>query len=565
MTADIVNPTVNDRAYQHFERVQGPTKVERTVRAALNGDPLPQMLLFNAMVDTWPDLGQALNQVTDEVTKAPLNIEPFAEEGEEPSQQAQDKARLIKRLAKSMRPDLRTRRDGWQGTLKGLGMGYYYGIAVREVHWEQSDVLIPISTTELDPIYYRYPSMGGDEDRLMFSPKGRLGGMNNLEDFDPDHFLVGENRWHRGGTLTTAPLRALIGYWLAANYGLKWLMQYSQIYGVPFRIGTYPEGDTCAKNALNGALANLGAAGYAAAPAGTKIETIPLPASAAALPQKELIEMANNAVAKFILGQTLTSDVGSSGSRALGDVHEKVRRDRIESCVCFVSALINSQLIPAVVRANWADETELPHMQAEWPDDEDGLTKVERDEKLFSGSMRLPVAKRYVYERHGIPEPEDGEELFLPTTPPTNPPQAPKVLGDEPGQAGGKGFPPQQQVEPGQAPPKQAQAQRADLVTAAATLNTATLDALQANVAKLVPNVAEEWLEPARDLFAGLVNRALSGEVDDAEFGRVLAEAAATVDDLELNTDALETALVNAVGTAMLAGAGQKALDLPAL
>lgn len=565
ITADIITPAVNDRVYQHFERVQGPKKVEQTLQGALNGDPLPQMLLFNAMVDTWPDLGQALNQVADEAAKAPLEIAPYAEEGEEPSALAQDKAAAIRQLKKSMRPDLRVHREGWHGTLKGLAFGYYYGLTVREVFWEQTDDgIFPSSTAELDPVYYRYPLYGDQEDQLLFSPTGRTGGVK-LEQFDPNKFLIGENRWHRGSALQTAPLRALVGYWLAANYGMKWMMQFAQVYGIPFRMGTYPDGDEKAKYALNDALANLGAAGYASAPAGTTIDVTAIPSSASALPQKELIDMADKAVAKFILGQTLTSDVGNSGSRALGDVHEKVRRGRIESAVYFVSSIVNSQLVPAVVGANWPDCSELPTISADWPDDEDGLKKVERDKTLF-GDLGLPVAKKDLYERHNVRQPEADEELFKPTTSGT-----PDIM--ESGPSGAKGSPPRavsKGVEPGRASTP-SDDDNADLakagritVQAAATINTATLEALQNNVADLVPNVAREWLAPAEDLFSGLVKRALGGETTEEEFGRVLAEAAALVPDLELDNEALETALTNAVGTAMLAGAGQKALDLPA-
>jgi hypothetical protein len=527
------------------------------------------MLLFNAMVDTWPDLGQALNQVTDEVAKAPLEVKPYAKGSEDPSQDALNKAETIRQLRNSMRPDLRARREGWHGTLKGLAFGYYYGLTVREIFWEQTeDGVFPVSTAELDPLYYRYPLHGNQEDQLLFSPTGRTGGIR-LEEFDSSKFLIGENRWHRGATLQTAPLRALVGYWLAANYGMKWMMQFAQIYGIPFRMGTYPEGDDKAKYALNDALANLGAAGYASSPAGTEINVTPIPSSASSLPQRELIDLGDKAVAKFILGQTLTSDVGDSGSRALGDVHEKVRRGRIESAVYFVTSIVNSQLVPSLIGANYSSASELPAINAGWPDDEDGLKKVERDKTLF-GDLGLPVAKKDLYERHNVRQPEDGEELF-------NEPNSGTPDNTVPGPGGHSGVPSRaapKGVEPDRASnptddekADKAAAQRAtgEVVQAAATLNTATLEALQDNVAAMVPNIASEWLEPAADLFGSLIKRALDGDTTEKEFGRVLAEAAALIPDLELNESALEEALTNAIGTAMLAGAGQKALDLPAV
>jgi len=566
-------PLANDRVWQRFEQILKPDEVARILKGAINGDPLEQDNLFNIMVGTWPDLGQALNQVCDEAARAPLAVQPFAEEGEEPTPTAEDKASIIQKLKRSMRPMANTRRMGWHGTVRELAMGYFYGLTIREIHWGVFDGLwLPTDTEELSPIFYRYPRHGSEIDQVLFSPNGRMA--DKLVQFDPNKFLVGEKRWHRGGTLQTAPLRALVPYWIAAVYGLKWFLQYGQVFGVPFRFGTYREGDDQARIALNNALQNIGTAGWASGPDGTKIDITPIPSGAQSLPQKELITMANNAVAKFILGQTLTSDVGDSGSRALGDVHESIRRSRIESAVAFAAEILNFQLVPAVIRANYPDAEELPYIQPDWPDDEDALKKVERDEKLFSGSMRLPVAIKDIYDRHGVRMPEDGEELFTPSS-------SPSLVNPEPdpGDADGvtPGTQPQPGPESGRAPfnlegeeePRggETTAQRArqgDHVKAAATLNTATLEALQENVAAMVPNVAQEWLEPAADFFRPLVTLALEGKATPAEFERVLVEAAATIPDLELNTGALEEAMVRAVGTAMLAGAGQKALDLPA-
>lgn len=567
LTQEVVVASVNDRVWQGFKPSIGPSEVAQILRGVINGDPLAQHNLFDNMIGTWPDLGKALSEICDEAAMAPLEVEAYADEGQEPSQTALDKAAAIRGLKRSMRPVANTRREGWAGTVRELALGYFYGLTVREIYWSKpsSEGQFPISTEELRPIYYRYPTHGDQADKLLFSPSGRVG--TDLFEFDPKKFLIGEKRLHRGGVLTTAPLRALVPFWIAATYGLKWFMQYGQVFGVPFRFGKYKEGDHKARAGLSQALESLGVAGWAAAPEGTEIDVISASQSAQALPQKALIDMANAAANKFILGQTLTSDVGSSGSRALGDVHESVKQNRVKSVVGFVADILNFQFVPAVNNANWEDDTELPHVVADWPDDEDAFKKVERDEKLFNG-MRLPVAKKDLYERHRVRIPEDGEELFEPHTPPS--PTLPAE--PEPGQGRDGNLPRAQPKgpEPGRAPTQEgdkAKAQRAkgDYVQAAATLNTATLEALQANVAKLVPEVAPEWLEPANEVFKPLVAIALKGEAGESDFIAAAQMALATVPGLELNTDALESALRDSVGTAVLAGAGQKAIDLPNL
>jgi phage gp29-like protein len=565
---DLVTPIVNDRVWHPFDSILPPQQVAKILQGVINGDPLEQENLFNNMVGTWPDLGQALNQICDETSRAPFEVEPFAPSGEQPSPIAEDKAAAIRGLKHTMRPSFTGRDEGWVGTLKGLAMGYFYGLTVREVTWQTTeDGTFPVSTDEYSAINYRYPVDGHYADELLFSPNGRSNGVD-LEQFIPGRHLVGENRWHRGGILQTAPLRSLVPYWLAATYGLKWFLDYGQIFGVPFRLGTYPSGDTKAQSALNDALARLGSASWASAPAGTNIEVIPNSQAASTMPQKELIDLANNAVAKFILGQTLTSDVGANGNRALGEIHEGIRRGRIESVVSFVADILNHQLVPAVIQANWTDDAELPTIKADWPDNEDGLKKVERDRILF-GELGLPVALKDMYERHETRMPEDGEERFQPApsgfsgTPEIEP--GPSASGEAP-RATPRGNGP----EPGQAPAEEqeegvTQAQRADVVQAAQTLNTSTLEALQENVAAMVPGVAREWLQPVADVFSDLVERALDGETTPDEFEMAVAEAAARMPDIELNDRVLEEALEKAIGTAVLAGGGQRALDMPNL
>lgn len=562
----IVTPGANDRVWHQYDGILPPQQVARVLRGVIDGDPLAQENLFNSMMQTWPDLGQAINQVCDEVARAPMNIVPYAEEGLNPSAQSQAKAAVIRGLKGSMRSEPNSRREGWAGTIKGLAMGYFYGLTVREVFWEISEAgNYPVSTEEYAAIYYRYPRGGDMQEQLLFSPHGRSGG-DRLEQFDPNKHLVGENRWHRGSVLQTAPLRALVPYWIAKTYGLKWFLDYGQTFGVPFRMGTYPDGDDKAKAALNGALANLGSASWGSAPSGTSIDIIPIPASASALPQKELIDMANNAVAKFILGQTLTSDVGDSGSRALGNVHETIRKGRIEGVVAFVTAILNNQLIPAVIRANWADgqRAELPVIVADWPSSEDAVALAERDEKLIGG-LGLQVTKKYLYERHNVPIPEDGEELFEPGLP--------DLASNEPipasdtaakGRRKGPGSKDAEDTEGAEDDePATAKAQRAESVSAANALNTATLAALQSSVERLIPGIAREWLAPAGDLFDQLISTALDEGATPAEFERVVVEAAAIVPDLVLDPASLQDALANAIGTAMIAGAGQRALDTP--
>ena len=66
-------------------------------------------------------------------------------------------------------------------------------------------------------------------------------------------------------------------------------------------------------------------------------------------PQSYFITLADKLCDITILGQTLTSDVGDSGSRALGEVHEDVLRSRLQD-VPKIAQLVEARL------HRWFDE-----------------------------------------------------------------------------------------------------------------------------------------------------------------------------------------------------------------
>src|SRR5690606_34420311 len=92
----------------------------------------------------------------------------------------------------------------------------------------------PRATKPLSARVFGYPyemvPEGDPEDRLMLDPDGNTG-LRRFVDFPPGRFLVAINRGHGGHAAMAAPLRALVPYWLAAVYGLKWSMNYAQLYG----------------------------------------------------------------------------------------------------------------------------------------------------------------------------------------------------------------------------------------------------------------------------------------------------------------------------------------------
>ena len=556
-------PLARDRMLDYFEREQLPGDVRSTLSAALNGDLHYQHMLFTAMIDTWPKLQKAIEEVGRQVSVAPWKIHPYAERGEKPDEKAEGHAKEIETLVWGMKPKTERMENGLEDTIKALVRGYYYGHAVCEIRWEkQNGTWRPRATKTVPARFYGYPysamSTEDPEDRLMFDPSG-MRGSRSFEDFAPNRFLIGIHAGHAGHPSTAAPLRALAGYWLAAVYGLKWFMSFTQLYGIPWRHAEVA--DTKDESAVRSALAGIGANGYIVTKTGTKINVLDAAKGGDALPQKALIDLADQQCDQFILGQTLTSGTGSTGSRALGEVHQTTLDGVIDGVSDYVGGILTHQLIPAIVAANYGNSLgeNLPEMWAKREDVKDEQGLADRDEKIGITSGKVPVSKAWFYERHGIPTPAADDELLIEGGQPISPPSPDGLPGDP--AAGSRTSPHETKGGPGDSinddgeddeegkkPKPQVQAADASKPLTVDQLSTAVLEGLT--------GVSKDWLSPVKPFFDRLAALAMSKHVTDEDFTAALIKAQAQLPEIFdlMDSHALEEAFMAAISSAALAG-----------
>lgn len=544
-------PLARDRLYEYFEREQLPGDVKSTLAAALNGNLHYQHLLFTAMIDTWPKLQKGINEIARKVSVAPWKIHPFARRGDKPKPDAEALAKEIEGLVWGMKPRAAFMERGLEGTIKGIVRSFYYGHGVSEIRWSRNAAgeWMPRCTKAVPSRYYGYPydiQTGPDgEDRLMFDPEGGLGGMR-FEDFPANRFLVAINVAHEGHPTVAAPLRALTGYWLAAVYGLKWFLNFTQLYGIPWRHAEV--GDIKDENAVKNALAAIGANGYIVTKPGTKINILsPGTTAGDSLPQKALIDLADAQCTEFILGQSLTSGVSKDGgSRALGEVHSETLDDVVDGVADFVGDVLTHQLIPAIVALNYGDKyaDEMPEMWARREEDQDDLADAERMDTIIN-KIKVPLSESYVYEELGLPIPVDGDKIFRPAA--TIPP-------------GGEGFPklgPDGKPLPDPQPPVMKLGGVKSVKAADATVkDSLTVDQLSTAVLEGLTGVSREWLSPVKPFFDRLAALAMSKQVTDEDFLAALEKAQTQLPEIFdlMDSQALEEAFMNAIGSAALAG-----------
>ncbi|MHB9292673.1 hypothetical protein Holit_01775 [Hollandina sp. SP2] len=184
--------------------------------------------------------------------------------------------------------------------------------------------------------------------------------------------------------------------------GFRWWTVFVEKYGGAFMYGKYPSnaGEQY-KAELLSALERMIADAVAIAPSESEI-TIDSLANKGSVStvHKEYIEASNKEISKAVLGQTLTTDIGSAGSYAAAQAHNLVRQDLAAADRRRISTCFN-RLAAVWTFYNYGADVLPPSF--EFIKDEDlQKDRVERDVKLYTIGWR--PKKTYIQREYEIPE-----------------------------------------------------------------------------------------------------------------------------------------------------------------
>lgn len=212
------------------------------------------------------------------------------------------------------------------------------------------------------------------------------------------------NRWGR-------PLNRRVwwAHWIKQNTVREWLHWLEKGNGTV--MATYRQGaDQKEREAALTAAEEAHARKAIAKAEGFVLEVLDKARTGTSGDYKDMVEnYSNREMSKAILGQTLTitgSDQGS-GSRALGEVHNEVRAEKIESDARSLMAVINWQLIRPLVTLNFGPDAPMPRFVIEYEEGEDLQSLATVGKTIVD--MGVPLAAGEVRERFGWREPEGDE------------------------------------------------------------------------------------------------------------------------------------------------------------
>jgi len=283
--------------------------------------------------------------------------------------------------------------------LDGLAKGF----SVCEIAWEARDgKWWPREFVWRDPKYFTFDFISRSTLRL-----AELGTVDGVE-IPPGKFIQHLPRLKAG-----IPIRAGLAYSVAwmfmfSSFTVKDWMAFMDVFGMPLRVGKYhPMATPDERRALLRAVTQIATDAGAVIPESMQIEFIE-PKGNSQAPFEDAARFFNEQVSKLVLGQTMTSDNGSSLGQA--KIHNEIRIDILQADARQLAKTVNRDLIRWFVAYNYG--LGVPCPQIEFP------VKKPEDVKVLSASLAelvplgLEVSQSDIMSKLGLSPPQKGDKLL---------------------------------------------------------------------------------------------------------------------------------------------------------
>lgn len=299
--------------------------------------------------------------------------------------------------------------DPIEDLLLALMEGVGHGFAAVELEWRREG-------TEWLPAFHPRPQEWFRLDR----PRREL----RLADASADGAPLAPFGWvlHTHGKAKTGYLgrmglcRALVWPFLYKAYSLGDFAEFLETYGLPIVLGKYYQGASAEEKAsLMRAVTALGHDARAIMPADMAIEVQKVTSEGSGTPHLAMIDWADRAQSKAILGQTTSSEARATGlGSGVAALHKEVRRDLRNADAREIAGTVTRDLIYPLLALNRGGIESLarcPRLVFDTGEAEDIKMLAEGIDKLAAAGLRtIPV--RWVHEKLRIPEPAEGEETL---------------------------------------------------------------------------------------------------------------------------------------------------------
>lgn len=370
-----------------------PERLAALLRNAAEGDADDYLTLAEEMEERDPHYASVLGTRKRAVARLPIVVEAASDDPDDVM--LADETRLL------------FRRPGTKGMvedcLDALGKAY----SVVEILWDRSATpWLPGRFTWRDPRFFQF-------DRATLSTlqlKDEADMLNGIP-LEPYKFIVHTPRLKTGIPIRGGLARLAAWSFIFKNFTVKDWMAFCEVFGIPVRVGKYRPGETEDNIAiLRAAVANLGSDAAAVIPEGMVIDFIEAQKHGSVNVFETMANWLDKQLSKAILGQTMTTDDGSSKSQA--QVHDDVRQDIRDADAEQLAETLERDLVIPYIRLNYGPRKAYPRVVFREPEQADIPVLAEALSKLVPLGLRVEASE--VRDKMGFSDPAPDAECLAP-------------------------------------------------------------------------------------------------------------------------------------------------------
>lgn len=295
------------------------------------------------------------------------------------------------------------------------------GFSAVAMQWDYGqkggDLWRPASFLHRDPRMFQFDKSDGRT--IRFRSDSEADGVE-LSPAERYSFVFHVPRLKSGLPARSGLARFACWCFLMKTFTMQDWMAFSEVYGMPLRIGRYDSNIAKAeeKRTLLRAVRDLGSDAAAIIPKNMEIELIETRGSTGGAVFKELAEYIDGQLSKIVLGQTMTTDNGSSMAQA--KIHNDVRLDILASDAKQLAATLTRDIIVPFVAFNFGPQARYPRIVFPVEEAEDMSNHADVLSRLVPLGLRVREAD--VRERMGYEQPDEGDAILtMPQTPQVQP------------------------------------------------------------------------------------------------------------------------------------------------
>ncbi|MCW8334252.1 DUF935 domain-containing protein [Vibrio paucivorans] len=289
--------------------------------------------------------------------------------------------------------------------LDGLGKG----LSVVQILWDTKQTpWKPQDYKWVDPRYLRQDNETLQE-ILLISDDAPSGAP-----LDPYKFMVHKPRSKSGSVWRNGLARLVAVMYMLKSFTVRDWWAFAEVFGIPVRVGKYgPNASTEDISTPVNAIGRIASDAGAVIPESMKLELIETAKGNGGNTLFEnMARWCDEQTSKAVLGQTMTADNGSSQSQA--NVHNDVRMDIAEWDARQLQSCINEYLVKPYIILNWGPQEHYPKVRIQLPQPEDLKMLVDSITPLIDRGFKVSASS--VREKFGLPEPDENEEVLMPTS-----------------------------------------------------------------------------------------------------------------------------------------------------